>query len=229
MAGTAQPIDSITFNQTEFVDNDPVGADILRQQFDSLRNGLWTMTDTLYNYHFSPRFWLDWLSHSDSAVYVQKNSDKPTALMYGTIDKFVPPSIHFQIWQDSVTRPNVTFELFTDLDHLFGTEYDSTMSPQVLDFMANWIHDNSDLCGVVGLGEDESSTWSIYPNPTNELLTLYSENSRYSRFQIIDLNGTIKREGTLEDEYKNEIDVSSLPKGCYFLKVGSTVMKIMKN
>ena len=229
MAGTAQPIDSVTFNQTEFVDGDPLGADILRQQFDSLRNGLWPMTDTLYNYHFSPRFWLDWLSHSDSAVFVQQNSTKPTALMYGTIDKFVPPSIHFQIWQDSVARPNVAFELFTDLDHLFGTEYDSTMSPQVLDFMANWIHDNSDLCGAFGLDENESSKFSVYPNPTSEVITLYSENSGNASYQIIDLNGSIKREGKLGDDHKNEINISELPKGCYLLKVDSKVIKILKN
>jgi len=148
MAGTSQPVDSVAIYQYESIDNDPVGANIIRRQFDSLRSGLWPMSTTLYNSHFSPRFWIDWINHSDSAVFVQQYSNKPKALMYGTADRFVPSNIHYQIWQDSISRPNVTFQLFNDLDHGFGTEYDSTMSQQVLDFMIDWIHTTSQECMV---------------------------------------------------------------------------------
>ncbi len=85
--------------------------------------------------------------------------------MYGTADRFVPSNIHFQIWQDSVKRSDVTFQLFDGIDHSFGTEYDSTMSPLVLDFMADWIHNNSKGC----------ATTSIKQSPNNLNLLIYQD------------------------------------------------------
>ncbi len=56
MAGTAQPIDSVVIYQSEHINNDLTGATILREQFKSLRNGQWPMTDTLYQFHFLLNF-----------------------------------------------------------------------------------------------------------------------------------------------------------------------------
>jgi len=230
MAGTAQPIDSIVPYQFEFINSDLAGANILRAQFDSLRNGLWPMADTLYQNHFSPRFLLDWISHSDSAIIVQKNSDKPTALMYGTVDRFVPPTIHYQIWLDSITRPNVTFQLFNDIDHAFGSEYDSTMSPQVLGFMINWIQNNVQACGTATVWNvEENSTLSVYPNPSSEIINIHLTRNTNTPFVLMDINGEIILQGILEGGKTKQVDLTRLKKGLYFLRVDESVMKIIRN
>ncbi|GAB5418680.1 MAG: hypothetical protein Crog4KO_04370 [Crocinitomicaceae bacterium] len=229
MAGTAQPIDSVSIYQEEFVNSNPLGADVLREQFDSLRMGLWPMTDTLYNNHFSPRFWLDWISHTDSAILVQKNSNKPTALMYCTADKFVPPSTHYQIWLDSVTRPNVTFELFSNLDHSFGSEYDSTMSPQVLTFMTNWIESTKINCGSAQIAEfQNNSSLSIYPNPGSNLISVKAINLPDNKFWITNLTGKTIIQGELKTDVPFHIDISHFPKGIYILRTNSTANKFSK-
>lgn len=229
MAGTAQPIDSVSIYQEEFINNNPIGATILRQQFDSLRLGLWPMTDTLYNNHFSPRFWLDWISHTDSAILVQKNSNKATALMYGTADRFVPSNIHYQIWLDSITRPNATFKLFNERDHSFGTKYDSTMSPIVLNFMSNWIHSTKVNCTATSLSElYNTSELSIYPNPSTHLVTLQSNKKGTNEFWVLDLMGTAIINGELNPYEPLLLDVSPLPKGIYMIRMSNSIVKFVK-
>ena len=229
MAGTAQPIDSVAIYQEEFINGNPTNAETLRHQFDSLRMGLWPMSDTLSNSHFSPRFWLDWISHTDSAVFVQKNSDKPTTLMYGTADRFVPSNTHYQIWLDSITRPDVTYQLFTDIDHSFGTEYDSTMSPQVLSFMANWIHSTKTNCSPSDLPElEDLNNLTIYPNPASNVITIESNKSGSNEFQVLDLMGSVIYKGELKDDEPYHLDISSLTKGVHIIRLASLAVKFIK-
>lgn len=228
MAGTALPIDSVAIYQTEFIDSDPVGANILRQQFDSLRNGLWPMTEPLYNYHFSPRFWLDWINHTDLAMHVQQTSDKPTALMNGTADRFVPAAIHHQAWLDSVSRADVTFQLYVDIDHGFGTEYDSLISPQVLDFMTNWIQSTSENCLPTNVNElEKKSDFSIFPNPTSGNLRIHSNSKNNVPFKLLDINGRILKQGRLNAQ-NTALNLYSLDAGLYFLWIDGVVTKIVK-
>ncbi len=231
MAGTAIPVDSVAVHQEEFINNDPNGAAILRQQFDSLRMGLWPLGDTLYNHHFSPQFWLDWISHTDSALIVQQTSDKPTALMYGTADKFAPASIHYQIWQDSVTRPDVTFQLFNDIDHGFGSEFDSIMSPQVLGFMADWIHNTSmPSCGPNSILENNrQGSLSVYPNPSNNRVTVRLSYTGRSPFLLLDVDGKTLMQGVVNGQRNTELDMTQLKPGLYFLHVGASAVKVIKN
>ena len=229
MAGTAQPIDSVSIYQEEFINSNPLGAVTLREQFDSLRTGLWPMTDTLFNAHFSPRFWLDWLSHTDSAVIVQQNSDKSTALMYGTADRFVPANIHYQIWQNEITRPNVSFELFTDIDHSFGSEYDSVMSPQVLSFMTDWIHATKLNCGLSGLSElSQNARLSIYPNPGTDMVYVNSTMEGNTDFQLVNVMGETLLSGELMKDEPFPLNISILPKGVYMIQSETTVIKFVK-
>ena len=188
------------------------------------------MTQTLYGNHFSPRFWLDWITHTDSAIIVQQNSTKPTAFMNGTADRFVPPNIHYQAWVDHVNRPNATFKLFDDIDHSFGTEYDSTMSPEVLQFMISWIHENTQNCGIVGFEEQTPPhpTLSLYPNPTTEKLTIISTQTNGTHCQLIDNQGEILRSIPIENS-STKLDISDLKNGIYFITCGAVLSKFIKN
>lgn len=229
MAGTAQPIDSVMIYQYEFINNDSIGANIIRQQFDSLRNNLWSMTDTLYQSHFSPHFWLDWISHTDSAIIVQKKSNKETALMYCTKDRFVPSSIHYQIWQDSISRPNVTFQLFDSLDHSFGLEYDSTMSPLVLNFMTNWILNTTSNCLPSSIDNNlkNKKAW-FYPNPALKQITIENSNYKKEKIKILTPSGKLMLVDEVNNKSKKTIHIESLHKGLYIIKIGDQTYKLSK-
>jgi hypothetical protein len=61
----------------------------------------------------------------------------------------------------------------------------------------------------------DNSQKIIFPNPTDNLINIPSAFERPGKFEIYDLKGTLIREGT----FQNSIDVQTLPKACYFLKI----------
>jgi hypothetical protein len=68
---------------------------------------------------------------------------------------------------------------------------------------------------------------SVYPNPVSKLLTL--ENTEGSDFQILNLLGQQVMSGKAPfGGLGAELDVSALPQGSYFLKVGTEQVKFMK-
>lgn len=229
LAPTAQPVDTLVVFQTRTVDNDPVGANRVRAQFDSLRAGLWPMTDTLYNQVFSPRFWLDWIHITDSTVWLQQQSTVPTLFMYGSIDKLVPPATHMQIWMDSISRANATFQMFNLLDHSFGTEFDSTMSPAVLDSMTAWIHRTAIDCGPMGRDQnDDLTSVRVFPNPTNGQVYLENLDAEVTLSLRNVMGQSLHTYATPEPS----IDLSPYPPGIYFLRIhqGATTytVKLLK-
>ena len=79
------------------------------------------------------------------------------------------------------------------------------------------------LIAVMGVGIDKllSNQIRIYPNPTNNLLTIESEYPDHYSFEITSLNGqqlfTDEMEGT-----SHQLDLSHLQKGVYFISIRST-------
>jgi hypothetical protein len=72
---------------------------------------------------------------------------------------------------------------------------------------------------VTGI-EEEFSKLSVFPNPTERTLYLsnpYAMNLNSSQLTIINLNGSDQTKNATF--YYNEIDVSNLKKGVYFLKI----------
>ncbi|MFT5778564.1 MAG: dienelactone hydrolase [Crocinitomicaceae bacterium] len=219
MAPTAQPIDTVAVFQTITVDSDPVGAVIFRNQFDSLRAGTWPMNDTLYKKHFSPRFWLDWIAITDSAVITQQNSSARTLFMYGTEDAFVPPSTHMSIWTDSIVRPNVTFQTYPLLDHSFGTIYDSTMNISALQGMSDWILGNLVSC-TGSLDEMNQDGIFIYPNPAKQQLNIaISTNDQVTTISMHDLSGRLVKMISSTKGNHFSIDVSAFAPGTYVIGI----------
>lgn len=228
LATTALPIDSVAVFQTITVDSDPSGASILRAQFDSLRAGLWPMNNTLYNQKFSPRFWLDWIQITDSAVITQQISNAATLIMYGTIDRFAPHYMHLPLFMNAIARTNVSYDTFPLLDHSFGTEYDSTMSVAALDTMVNWIHNNAFNCSPNPIVYQNIATTFIYPNPTTGILNIESSSPKLT-IELFDITGkTLNYTNTAN----NRIDVSHLAAGLYFLRIDDgekqLLYKVMK-
>lgn len=71
---------------------------------------------------------------------------------------------------------------------------------------------------------------SIYPNPVNDILNIKSKDNQKVSFVIIDING---REIISKTSNDNNINVSNLKKGIYFVKItndnSSITKKIIKN
>lgn len=64
----------------------------------------------------------------------------------------------------------------------------------------------------------------IYPNPVNDFL-YFNSNQYFGKITIYSMLDKIE----LETDYKEMINVSSLPAGLYFIKVGNKVCKFLKN
>ena len=74
--------------------------------------------------------------------------------------------------------------------------------------------------------ETLADSFQIYPNPTDNLLYVIPNTVKPSSpYHITNLLGRTLMSGTLSD---SAIDVSSLPKGLYFLTVDGQTVKLMK-
>ena len=74
---------------------------------------------------------------------------------------------------------------------------------------------------VVGLEEEEIfSELKIYPNPSQNFITLDYQNLNSNQYQIINLTGQLLLDGKLEEE-RSKIDVSNLLSGIYLLRIES--------
>jgi hypothetical protein len=80
----------------------------------------------------------------------------------------------------------------------------------------------------IGLDEPTAIPFAIYPNPTNSVLTIQhsSFNIPNSSFRITNLMGQTVQTGSLNAETQ-QIDVSGLPKGMYFISVGEGTRKFV--
>ena len=83
-----------------------------------------------------------------------------------------------------------------------------------------------------GIDEDGpstgSGTFTVYPNPTNGILTIHHSSFRIqnSEFRITNLMGQTLLTGQITAETQ-QINVSSLPQGMYFISVGDVTRKFV--
>ena len=67
-------------------------------------------------------------------------------------------------------------------------------------------------------GTRSSSSFSVYPNPAYELLTIKSSEQRIEQVAIYNLSGVLTNSYEL-DHTQYELDVSHLPAGVYFVRI----------
>jgi hypothetical protein len=76
----------------------------------------------------------------------------------------------------------------------------------------------------VGIDEQTSKSFTIYPNPVVDELHLTGLFHKNEGYNVTDLSGRTFLTG-LADE---KINVSTLPSGSYFIRLGATTMKFIK-
>ena len=82
---------------------------------------------------------------------------------------------------------------------------------------------------LVGLGENEATAFRVYPNPANGILfveTCHGASLQMETYRIVNPIGQIVMEGQITME-KQQISVRNLPKGVYFITVGSVTRKFV--
>jgi hypothetical protein len=74
----------------------------------------------------------------------------------------------------------------------------------------------------------DSGTLTVYPNPTNSVLTIQHSafNIPNSSFRITNLMGQTLLQGSINTE-NQQIDISTLPAGMYFINVGEQTTKFV--
>lgn len=83
---------------------------------------------------------------------------------------------------------------------------------------------------LLGTDDFKNQAVSIYPNPTKDILYIESKHSKIERIEFYDSLGSMKK---IESTNLQQIDLSGLSNGIYFLKIisgnGIQTKKIIKN
>lgn len=88
-----------------------------------------------------------------------------------------------------------------------------------------WVKDSNIVLGTTENKVSKKEA-SIYPNPTNGPLSIKTEKN--SEIQVYSVDGKILK--TLQAQKgENEISISELPKGVYFIKTATESTKVIKN
>ena len=85
----------------------------------------------------------------------------------------------------------------------------------------------------LGIPAEQQTIVSIHPNPVNELLMI-ENNGIHLEYRLHDLNGILVLQGEINETRNNEIDVSSIEKGFYFITIRTqdgdkSISKVIKN
>jgi hypothetical protein len=87
--------------------------------------------------------------------------------------------------------------------------------------------------GVAGIKDVAASTFSVFPNPANDIVTVAGGNALVNNVSIVDINGRTVKSVKLDGVANAQINVSDLAKGIYVMTIssdkGATTQKLMKN
>ena len=132
---------------------------------------------------------------------------------------------------------NSYYAVGNDGNH-FNQSIDQNGNSAVPDYVAEALFDGSDhlpvtmkmrLYGNWDVNEIALEKVRIYPNPTDGIITIESsyQETATSEYRITNMMGQTLMFGQLEGR-SQQIDVSALPNGLYFLKIGGSVEKFVK-
>jgi spore germination protein YaaH len=81
---------------------------------------------------------------------------------------------------------------------------------------------------VTGIENHLNNNFSVYPNPTNEQITIAFNQTQTGMLYITDLSGRIIQQVELQAVLKQQINTTQLAKGVYFVRYNNNVVKIIK-
>jgi len=79
-----------------------------------------------------------------------------------------------------------------------------------------------DLSTITGVEEANATSWSVYPNPANDQITIAGMEK--AQYEIVNINGQVVMSGMIENGFET-INTSNLNQGSYFARIiGSEVI-----
>ncbi len=110
----------------------------------------------------------------------------------------------------------------TDTVHLAGTDNESYYYIDDVD-----VHCCTCETSHIGINEPKEEYLNVYPNPATNVLTIKTEQPTKSNLSISNVLGEVVFT-TLITTANTDIDISSLPKGVYFIKLQTATQSINK-
>jgi len=142
-----------------------------------------------------------------------------------TVEKFTYPNgdncaevIHYKITNGAHTWAG-------SIIPFSGTNYDIDASVEIWNFVSQYDLNGKIDCGTTGIEEPTASNLTVYPNPARSQINIEGLNQE-SEFELISVLGERVLSGKVNNA-ANQISVSNLTKGVYFLKIENDVFELI--
>jgi len=210
----------------------PVKADTVDviYQYPMNYNDNWTSRSYLYM-DMNPTF---------NAIFIRHQLRQSTVDGWGTI------TTPFGTYDALRVKSIITYTDSVYIDLGFGAQWLPVPTPQDIEYTW-WSNGNKipllkvveqngspstiEFRGVTNYAsiatQNNTNTFEIYPNPANNVLTVNLNNYKNAQIQVIDITGKIVLIINTT-QTKNALDVSSLTKGVYFIKITSNSQSTTK-
>ena len=118
-------------------------------------------------------------------------------------------------WTPEMTRP----ETYTNKNIYRLEEYWALDANFTLQYVCDYEYNYIDINAEVGLADVKENPLNIFPNPTNNSITITGLKEGVYKMEVMDMSGRVM----IMDNITNNslINLSSLQKGCYVVKVSN--------
>jgi len=189
---------------------------------------LYTPQDT--SYYFSENCFFDYLSPIDSVLYTEDTVVNNGGVVIVNFTMTVYQGTNFVTTSDSLVMINDSI-IALDVS-LYCDDFKSTFRGQHIVYLRG-AEEHHFYQNGLGFEEETLSKFELFPNPTNELLTIRFETAQNVELSLCDLNGSNLFNGSFTNSLENTLKVADLPTGIYFLKVttdtSSEIRRFVKN
>lgn len=127
--------------------------------------------------------------------------------------------IHYKVIDGGHTWPGSSFVLA-------GTNLDFKASIEIWNFIRNFSINGLIDCNGLNITESQEPKFSVSPNPCNNILSV-SSNQETTSFQLFSSVGTLVLSGELGYGLTT-IEIGSLSPNVYFLHLGESIVKVIK-
>lgn len=164
---------------------------------------------------------------NESFRTVMLDSPSPTAMgqtLLGTTSNIVQAgTFGTPTFVSSAPVASYNFTPIESGDYYLGIHAQTAAAGGILIIM------NVDVQAPLSVGEVTSNTFSVYPNPASDAITISNDqNVMVSNVAITDMNGRVVKQVNAKNEPETRINVSDLSAGIYMLTINSESGSITK-
>jgi len=195
-------------------------------KIDSSGNVIWT------KYFSDPNgiqyFFEEFTVSSDNSIVMSGILKDSTSVRKCFVQKFPNYTIDNLCDINSISNSATSNTVNID-SGFFSTVISNITTTDVITFVFDTIYSPNSLCLYTSLDEITSEIeLNIYPNPAETYITIQAK--RITDIEIINTLGELSIFRKINSNFQNEIqlDISSLPSGIYFVRMGNEVRKFIK-